>query len=73
MPSSELDVLDAVVLTEDLPEHELRRGHVGTIVDVLDSEMYEVEFSDDEGHPYAIVPLNDRQLLKLRTTPRPTA
>lgn len=73
MPSSEFDVLDAVVLTEDLPEHELRRGHVGTIVDVLDSEMYEVEFSDDEGHPYAIVPLNDRHLLKLRTTPRPTA
>lgn len=72
MPPYELDVLDAVVLTEDVPEHELRRGHVGTIVEVLAPDTYEVEFSDDEGRPYAIVPLKSRQLLKLRTTPHPT-
>lgn len=66
-----LDLLDAVVLTEDLPESELLRGHVGTIVEVLNSDMYEVEFSDDDGRPYAIVALESHQLLKLRTTPRP--
>jgi hypothetical protein len=39
---------------------------------VLNSDTYEVEFSDDDGRPYAIVPLESHQLLKLRTTPRPT-
>ena len=68
-----LDLLDAVVLTEDLPESELRRGHVGTIVEVLNSDTYEVEFSDDDGRPYAIVPLESHQLLELRTTPRPAS
>jgi len=68
----DLDLLDAVVLTEDVPERDLRRGHVGTIVEVLTPDTYEVEFSDDEGRPYALVPLKSHQLLKLRTTPRPT-
>jgi len=69
--SHNLELLDAVVLTEDVPERDLRRGHVGTIVEVLAHDTYEVEFSDDDGRPYAIAPLKSRQLLKLRTAPRP--
>lgn len=68
--SDELDLLDTVVLTEDLPEHHLQRGHVGTIVEVLAPRTYEVEFDDDSGTPYALVPVDEAQLLKLRTSPR---
>jgi len=66
----DFDLLDAVVLTEDLSEHNLQRGHVGTIVEVLAPGTYEVEFSDDDGTPYAVIPLKAHQLLKLRTMPR---
>ena len=65
----ELDLLDAVVLTKDVPKHELRRGHVGTIVEVLAPNTYEVKFSDDEGTPFAIVPLQAEHLLRLRMSP----
>jgi len=29
--SQDLTLLDTVVLTEDVPEHDLQRGHVGSI------------------------------------------
>jgi hypothetical protein len=38
-----------VALTADLPEHGLRAGKVGTVVDTLGEHTFEVEFSDDEG------------------------
>jgi hypothetical protein len=68
----DLTLLDVVVLTEDVPEHDLQRGHVGTIVEQLARDTYEVEFTDDDGTPYALAPLKEAQLLKLRTTPRAT-
>jgi len=66
----DLDLLDVVVLTEDVPAHDLQRGHVGTIVEHLAPGTFEVEFADDDGTPYALAPLDEHQLLKLRTTPR---
>jgi len=46
---AELEMLAVVALTEDIPEKDLRRGQVGTIVENLDPGVYEVEFSDDAG------------------------
>ena len=68
MPSSKPDIelLDVVALTETVAEHGLRRGQVGTVVEVLAPAVYEVEFVDDEGHTYALVPLEADRLLKLR-------
>ena len=41
---------DVVALTQDVPEHNLRRGEVGTVVEILSNgEAYEVKFSDDDG------------------------
>src|SRR3989304_727756 len=48
-----IELLDVVALTEDLPVQRLRRGQVGTIVEVLRPGVYEVEFSDNEGRRYA--------------------
>jgi len=32
---NKVKLLDVVALTDDLPEHELKRGQVGTVVEVL--------------------------------------
>lgn len=63
------NILDVVALTEDLPEHGLSRGQVGTIVETLEAGVFEVEFSDDEGRAYASVALRADQLLILHYEP----
>ena len=46
-------LFDVVALTDDLPECNLRRGQVGTIVEILsDGAAFEVEFIDREGRTY---------------------
>jgi Domain of unknown function (DUF4926) len=57
---------DVVALKEDLPQHNLLAGQVGTIVETLAPEVYEVEFSDDDGQTYAMLPLHSQQLLQLK-------
>jgi hypothetical protein len=61
----EIKVLDVVALTEDVPEHGLRRGEVGTVVDRWKDGVFEVEFSDDTGEAYAFAALRAGQLLPL--------
>ena len=63
------ELLDVVALLEDVPEKSLGSGQVGTVVDVLDAENLLVEFSDDEGHAYALTPLPQSQLLVLHYVP----
>lgn len=60
-----LEQLDVVALTTDVPEHQLIRGQVGTIVAIIAPGAYEVEFSDDDGRSYAEVALRDDQLMRL--------
>jgi hypothetical protein len=67
--STELRLLDVVALKDALPDHQLASGQVGTIVELLAPEVYEVEFSDDQGQTYAMLPLHASQLLKLYYTP----
>ena len=56
-------LLDVVALLYDVPTHGLRRGQVGTVVELLDGAC-EVEFSDDEGKAYAELTLpHDRPLV----------
>ena len=61
----EIKMLDVVAVTEDIAEHGLRRGEVGTVVDRWKDGAYEVEFSDDSGEAYAFVALRAEQLMKL--------
>lgn len=65
----ELRLLDVVALVEDLPSQRLRRGQVGTIVELLVPGVYEVEFSDNDGCPYAFASLRAGQLLPLHHEP----
>ena len=62
-------LLDVVALTEELPERGLRRGQVGTVVEVLGGDAYEVEFSDNDGRTYAILALRTDQVMVLHHQP----
>lgn len=62
-------ILDVVALLANFPEHKLTRGNVGTIVDELDDETVLVEFSDDDGRPYAVAPCQRSELLTLHYVP----
>jgi hypothetical protein len=44
-----IQLLDVVALTEDLPARGLSRGQVGTVVESLAPDPYEVEFCDNDG------------------------
>jgi len=68
-----VNILDVVALTEDLPERSLYRGQVGTVVESLAPDVFEVEFSDNEGRTYASLALKAEQLLVLHHQPVKTA
>lgn len=67
--SASLQLLDTVALTTDLPDQNLIAGQVGTIVEQLAPTVFEVEFSDDDGQTYAMLPLAQHQLLRLVYAP----
>lgn len=65
----EIQVLDVVALTEDIADRGLLRGQVGTVVESLDAGVFEVEFVDNDGKTYAMLPLKPTQLLVLHYQP----
>lgn len=65
-----IKLLDVVALVEDLPESNLWRGQVGTVVDILaGGKAFEVEFSDSEGRTFESLGLYPVQLMPLRFDP----
>ena len=61
-----IKLFDRVALTGDLPEYNLRRGQVGTAVEILaDGKAFEVEFSDRDGRTYESVGLHRDQIMRL--------
>jgi len=72
-PKQTIRLLDVVALTADLPLRGLLRGQVGTVVEVLAPGVLEIEFSDDQGHTYAQLALNDGQLMILHYRPQQAA
>lgn len=62
-------LLDVVALLEAVPDHGLRRGQVGTVVEELAPHAFEVEFSDDHGRTYALLALRANQLIVLHYEP----
>ena len=55
-------VLDTVVLERDIPEHDLRRGDLGAVVEVYDPDGLEVEFVTASGRTAALVTLTTRDV-----------
>jgi hypothetical protein len=69
MMQTTIRLLDVVALTEDLPEHNLSRGQVGTVVEELAPDVFEVEFCDNNGRTYAMLALRTDQLMLLHYEP----
>jgi hypothetical protein len=70
-------VLDTVVLDRDIPEHGLRRGDLGAVVDVYEPDGLELEFVTASGRTAALVTLTshvravaDDDLVSVRTSRR---
>ena len=70
--------LDTVVLDRDVPEHGLRRGDLGAVVQVYARDGLEVEFVTASGRTQALVTLklgdvravSDEDLISVRTLKR---
>ena len=73
MSKKKIKLLDTVALVDDLPERKLKRGEVGTVVEILAPDVFEVEFpdvfevefSDDEGRTHAELALPADQVIAL--------
>lgn len=61
----DIKILDPVALTADMPEHGLRRGEVGTVVEKWADGAYEVEFSDETGEAYSFAAIRAEKLIPL--------
>jgi Domain of unknown function (DUF4926) len=64
-----MKLLDVVLLTQDSPALNLRKGQVGTIVEIYEPNVFEVEFVDLQGKTYAVETLNASQLMLLYHQP----
>jgi len=68
--TNQVNLLDVVALTVDLPEHNLWCGQVGTVVEVFaDGKAFEVEFSDREGRTFESLGLRANQFMVLHFEP----
>lgn len=65
MQKRRVKLLDTVALLEDMPGDKLKRGEVGTVVELLAPDVYEVEFCDDEGETYAELAVKGSQFVVL--------
>ena len=64
-----IEMHSVVALLEDLPEHGLVRGQVGTVVESWAPGVFEVEFADESGKTFAIAALKPEQMIRLHYEP----
>ncbi len=71
MESKTIQLLDVVALTVDLPQCNLQKGQVGTVVEILaEGAAFEVEFSDpNTGQTYESLGLRSEQIMVLHFEP----
>ena len=65
-----VNLLDVVALLQDLPEYGLKRGEVGTVVEIFDAtssrpQAFLIEFSDRNGIGYAMTTVHSEQIIPL--------
>jgi hypothetical protein len=66
-----MKIPDTVALTQSLPDLGLYKGQVGTIIEVYEPTVFEVEFVDLKGKTYAVETLEASQLMQLCYAPLP--
>jgi hypothetical protein len=63
-------LLNVVALLSDKGGENLARGQVGTVVEELDADTVLVEFSNDDGQAFAVVPCRAAELIVLHYEPQ---
>lgn len=58
-------VSDQIMLTEDLPGQYLFKDQQGTIVEILENDLYDVEFLAEDGNIYCVIPLESSKFTKV--------
>jgi hypothetical protein len=79
--NNEIRMHDLVALLEETPAQHfesaapiiLRRGQIGTVVMTYDGSAFEVEFADDQGRAFAILPIPSSKLIVLHDAPATAA
>ncbi|MCB1018499.1 MAG: DUF4926 domain-containing protein [Bryobacterales bacterium] len=69
----DIALFSVVALTQDLPDRGLSRGQMGTILEKLAPDVYEVEFSGENGETYATATIEGSKLMRLHREPVPSA
>ena len=64
-----LNLFDIVALLREIPELNLLRGQVGTVVELLAPATALVEFVDNNGRTYALETLEANDLMRLHHHP----
>ena len=59
------ELLEAVVLKRDLPEHGLKEGDLGAVVEIYEPDGVEVEFVTASGKTQAVVTLKLEDVRKI--------
>lgn len=57
-----IKMLDTVVLDKDIPEHNLIKGDLGTVVEIYEPDGIEVEFVMGTGKTRALLTLNKNDI-----------
>jgi len=65
MNNNNFKILEVVALLKNIPEKNLLMGQVGTIVEKLTENVYEVEFAGKNGEPIALAAIESDHLLLL--------
>ncbi|MFH2141894.1 MAG: DUF4926 domain-containing protein [Bacteroidota bacterium] len=63
--NKEYEILNVVALLKDMPEKKLKKGQVGTIVEILGKNVYEIEFCNKNGETIASVSVKKEDTLLL--------
>lgn len=71
--NADIQLLDVVALTTDIPKQNLFRGEIGAVVECYPGNAYEVEFVALDGYTYALLTLRADQLIPLRRKSARTA
>lgn len=60
-----IELLDSVALLRNIPGKNLIKGQVGTVVELLDGETYEIEFTNSRGETIQTLPLSKKDIILL--------
>ena len=65
--NNQLSLLDTVIATADIPDDQVLRGDLGTIVEIFENPnlAYEVEFINPDGTTRALLTLSPNEIREL--------